>query len=491
MAIIIILICAFFAMMATVGILSRKRITDVGSFVLGGRSIGPWLAGFSYGTTYFSAVIFVGYSGQFGWDFGLASTWIGLANAFLGGLLAWVVLARRTRTMTQHLNTTTMPEFFNKRYNSKPLKITAAFIIFIFLVPYTASVYKGLSSLFEMTFHIDFTYCVIGMGILASIYVILGGYLAAALNDFIQGMIMLVGIVVIVYMVLSGKGGFTEAIRQLSEVQNTAGESGTFTSLFGPDPLGLLGVVLMTSLGTWGLPQMIHKFYAIKDDRSVKIGTVISTIFCLFIAGGSYFMGGFSRLYYTPSESGVVYDSIIPTTLSTILSDALIGVVLILVLSASLSTLSSLVITSSSTVVLDLFAPNLLKLKSDRSKVLLIRIFCFLFLLISVIIALFPNTLITGLMSLSWGAIAGSMLGPFLYGLYWKKTTVASVWVSFIFGVGFVVLNAFFDFLSPTLASASVIIGSLIIVPVVSLLTPKLSKSHVDDVFACYQNKGV
>ncbi len=487
MAIKIILICIFFALTATIGIVSRKRVNDVSSFVLGGRGIGPWLAGFSYGTTYFSAVIFVGYAGQFGWNFGVAATWIGIANALIGGLLAWKILARRTRTMTHHLNTTTMPEFFNKRYHSPALKNVASIIIFIFLVPYTSSVYKGLSQFFEMTFHIDFVYCVIGMGILAAIYVVLGGYLAAALNDFIQGTIMIVGIIMVVWAVLAGKGGFSEAIRQLSQVPDTNGNTGSLTSLFGPDPLALLGVVLMTSLGAWGLPQMVHKFYVIKDDRSVKIGTIISTVFCLIIAGGSYFMGSFGRLYYTSGEGGVVYDTIVPSMLSQRLTDLMIGVVLILVLSASLSTLSSLVITSSSTVVLDLLNPNLLKLKSDKQKVLVVRLFCFVFLVLSVVIALFPNTLITTLMSLSWGAIAGSMLGPFLYGLYWKKTTVASVWASFILGVGFVVANFFGGWLAPTLASAAAILASLVIVPAVSLLSGKLPKDHIDRVFSCYK----
>ena len=104
----VILLVIFFAVMVAVGIYSRKHAMSVDGFVLGGRSVGPWLTAFAYGTSYFSAVVFVGYAGQFGWKYGLASTWIGIGNAVIGSLMAWVVLGRRTKVMTQYLNSKTM-----------------------------------------------------------------------------------------------------------------------------------------------------------------------------------------------------------------------------------------------------------------------------------------------------------------------------------------------------------------------------------------------
>ena len=218
MGIKIVLLVLFFAVMVAVGVYSRKHATSVDGFVLGGRSVGPWLTAFAYGTSYFSAVVFVGYAGQFGWKYGLASTWIGLGNAIIGSLLAWVVLGRRTKVMTQHLNVKTMPDFFGERYGSKALKITASAIVFIFLVPYTASVYNGLSRLFGMAFNIPYTYCVLGMAAFTAVYVILGGYMATAINDFIQGIIMLGGIIGVIGAVLSGQGGFIQAIRKMAEI---------------------------------------------------------------------------------------------------------------------------------------------------------------------------------------------------------------------------------------------------------------------------------
>lgn len=487
----------FFAVMAGVGVYARRHTSSVDGFVLGGRSAGPWLTAFAYGTSYFSAVVFVGYAGQFGWKYGIASTWIGIGNAVIGSLLAWVVLGRRTKIMTQHLQSRTMPDFFGERYGSKALKVAASMIVFVFLIPYTASVYNGLSRLFEMAFNIPYTWCVIAMALFTAVYVILGGYMATAINDFIQGIIMLIGIVAVIAAVLSGQGGFMNAISEMSQIPSdvplTAGQPGAFTSFFGPDPLNLLGVVILTSLGTWGLPQMIGKFYAIKDEKSINTGTVISTVFAIVVSGGCYFLGGFGRLFDSPAiydaSGAVVFDSIVPHMLSG-LPDILIGIVVVLVLSASMSTLSSLVLTSSSTMTLDLLKDNVIKNMSEKKQIITMQILVVFFLVVSVVIALDPPTFIAQLMGISWGALAGAFLAPFMYGLYWKGVTRAGVWAGFISGVGITVANMFIGFIeSPINAGAVAMAAGLVVVPVVSLITPKPDKEKVDDIFACYDEK--
>ena len=497
MGIKIVLLVIFFAVMVGVGIYSRRHATSVDGFVLGGRSVGPWLTAFAYGTSYFSAVVFVGYAGQFGWKYGLASTWIGIGNAVIGSLLAWVVLGRRTKVMTQHLKSKTMPDFFGERYDSKALKIAASVIVFVFLIPYTASVYNGLSRLFEMAFNIPYSWCVIAMAVFTAVYVILGGYMATAINDFIQGIIMLAGIVAVIAAVLSGQGGFMNAVYEMAQIPSdvavTEGQPGAFTSFFGPDPLNLLGVVILTSLGTWGLPQMIGKFYAIRDEKSINTGTVISTVFAIVVSGGCYFLGGFARLFDGPEiydEAGaVVYDSIIPHMLSA-LPDILIGIVVVLVLSASMSTLSSLVLTSSSTMTLDLLKGNIMKKMSEKKQIVTMQVLIVFFIVVSVVIALNPPTFIAQLMGISWGALAGAFLAPFLYGLYWKGVTKAGVWAGFVAGVGLTVANMFIGFIESSInAGAAAMILSLIVVPVVSLITPRLRKEKVDEIFTCYEEK--
>ena len=502
MVIKVLLLVVFFGVMVGVGIYCRRHATDVNGFVLGGRSVGPWLTAFAYGTSYFSAVIFIGYAGQFGWKYGIASTWIGLGNAFIGSLLAWVVLGRRTRIMTQHLNSATMPEFFGRRFDSKALKIGASAIVFIFLIPYTASLYNGLSRLFEMAFGIPYVWCILVMSILTGIYVIAGGYMATAINDFIQGIIMLVGIVAVIIAVLNSNGGFLASLNGLAKVtdESVSTTPGAFNSFFGPDPLNLLGVVILTSLGTWGLPQMVQKFYAIKSEESIKKGTVISTIFAIVVAGGCYFLGGFGRLYDV-DVAALGFDAIIPEMLSK-LPDLLIAVVVILVLSASMSTLSSLVIASSSTLTIDFLKDNIIKNMSEKKQVFIMRVFVVVFIAISAVIAVFQYQssneavkYIAQLMGISWGALAGAFLAPFLYGLYWKKTTKAACWTSFIFGAGIMLCNMLFRTSFPTLLQSPINCGAfamltgLVIVPVVSLFTPKPNQQLVTDAFDCYDKK--
>ncbi len=482
------IIVIFIGVVVGVGILSRSHSKSVDGFILGGRNVGPWLSAFAFGTSYFSAVIFVGYAGQFGWKYGLAAFWIGIGNAVLGSLLAWWVLGPRTREMTQRLRATTMPEFFGKRYRSKGLRIASAAIIFVFLIPYTASVYNGLSRLFGMAFGLPYEWCVIGMAVVTCIYVVLGGYMATVMNDFIQGLIMLVGIIAVIAAVLAGQGGFSEAIITLSTIPAEGSPlEGAFVSMFGPDLFNLMGVIILTSLGTWGLPQMITKFYAIKSGPAIKQGAIISTIFAFVVAGGSYFLGGFGRLFgdeIAYAANGTpIYDSIIPTMLSG-LPDILLGIVVVLVLSASMSTLSSLVLTSSSTLTLDLIKGNVIKKMSEKQQIGWMRGLLIVFVVISSVIALVQYnstiTFIAQLMSISWGALAGAFLGPFFWGLFSGRVSKAAVWASFILGVGLTTGNMIAGFVgtpwiaSPINCGALAMILSLVIVPIVSLVTPRV-----------------
>ncbi|MCL2058683.1 MAG: sodium:solute symporter [Oscillospiraceae bacterium] len=501
MAIKIILLLLFFAATVFIGFFFSKRATSVNEFVLAGRSVGPWLTAFSYGTTYFSAVVFVGYAGQFGWRFGTSAVWIGLGNAFIGSLLPWVILGRRTRIMTNHLKSATMPEFFGTRFTSDALKIGASIIVFIFLIPYTASLYNGLSRLFSMAFRINFIYCIIGMAVLTCVYVVAGGYLATAVNNFIQGIIMIVGIVAVVASVLGDNGGFMGALRGMAlvNVDEAAATPGVFASFFGPDPLNLLGVVLLTSLGTWGLPQMVARFYSIKSENAISKGTLISTAFALVIAGGSYFLGSFGRLYSGVVERGptgaVVFDSIIPKILEGF-PDILVGLIVLLVLSASMSTLSSLVMTSSSTLTLDFIKGHIIKKMDDKRQLFIIRLLIVVFIIISTVIATIQYsggiTFIAQLMGVSWGALAGSFLAPFLFGLYWKRVSKASIWCNFIFSTALMTLNIFFRgsfpaiLQSPINAGAFTMLAGFIIVPAVSMFTKAPAKESVDACFSCY-----
>ena len=502
----VILTLVFLAIMIGVGLYSRKQASSVEGFVLGGRSVGPWLSAFAFGTSYFSAVVFVGYAGQFGWKYGLSSAWIGVGNAIIGSLLAWIILGRRTKLMTQHIESRTMPDFFGTRFSDQKLRVVASVIAFVFLIPYTAGVYSGISRLFEMDFNIPYEYCVVIMSALTAVYVILGGYKATAMNDFIQGIIMLFGIVAVIFAVLNAQGGLTTAVEKLAAIPSDANPAvnGGFASWFGPDPWGLLGVVILTSLGTMGLPQMVGKFYSITDENAIKRGTIISTVFAFVVAGGCYFLGGFGRLYdpVIGANGKIAFDSIVPAMLVT-LPDVLIALVVLLVLSASMSTLASLVLTSSSTMTLDLIyrdkkslpgeveegsIDDIVSEKIERRKVVIMRVLIVFFIVISLLIALNPPTFIAQLMGISWGALAGAFLAPFMLGLYWRKVTTASVWACFIWGVGLTVLNMLLgNPINPINCGAIAMLGGFPVVLLVSLFTKKLPTADVNRMFECYK----
>ncbi len=490
----IFLLLAYIVIMIAVGLKQKANANSVSNFVLGGRSISPWMSAFSYGTTYFSGVIFVGNAGQFGFRFGMAGLWIGIGCAVIGTMLPWVVLGRRTRLMSNHLQSITMPDFFNSRFESRALKITASAIIFIFLVPYTASIYSGLSTLFEMAFHVPFWVCVILMAALTGIYVVLGGYMATAITDFIQGIIMLFGIVTVVGAVISQNGGFLTALNNLSQTPSqvplTSSMQGAYASFFGPDPFNLMMIVILIGFGTWGLPQTVHKFYVIKSSKAIFTGTVVSTLFGFVVAGGCYLLGGFARLYDSPliyrADGSVAYDSIVPTMIST-LGDPMIGLVIVLVLAASMSTLASLVISSSSTLTLDLIGETIAKDMTEKGKLFCIRGLIIAFVLFSVLLTVWRPTFISQLLSISWGALAGSFMGPFFYSLFWKRTTAASVWASFATGVGITVSNLVFGYMSITNAGATAMLVSFAVVPLVSILSKAPDTQLVESIFACYE----
>ena len=476
--------------MIGVGIYSQSRVKSVNDFFLGGRNMGGWMSAFAYGTSYFSAVIFIGYAGGIGWKYGVSATWIGMSNAIFGCLLAWIVLAKKTRDMTHKLHAHTMPEFFEKRYQSKGMKIVSALIIFIFLVPYTASVYKGLGYIFKSSFGISFEMAIFLMALLTTIYLLLGGYVATAINDCIQGVIMLVGCILMVAYVVYNPlvGGLSEGLHALKELD--PGLSKVFSDE--PRRLSLLGLIFMTSFGVWGLPQMIHKFYAIKDDAAIKKGTIISTVFALVIGGCAYFTGSMGRLFFI--ENGVAImpnanpDMIIPLMLEKTLPEALLGIIIVLMLSASMSTLSSLVLVSSSTISIDFIKGFIAPQISEKKTMLIMKVFCGIFVGLSFVIAVFQPTSIVYLMSLSWGVVSGMFLGPYVCGLWWKKTTKTGAWCGFISGGlvigGYLLLERigvlWVDL--PIISSLAMIV-SVIVVPVVSLFGTQMDQVYVKDVF--------
>jgi SSS family solute:Na+ symporter len=482
----VVFLVIFLALMTGIGIWGMRRTKTLGDFFLGGRSLGPWVSAVAYGTSYFSAVIFIGFAGTQGWLFGLNSLWIALGNAVIGAGAAWLVLARRTRRQTQNLDTMTMPEYLQERYGAKHLKPLAASVIFFFLLPYSASVFKGLGHLFEKVFGLPYDIALLIMIAFTGVYLILGGYFAIAITDFIQGIIMFIGAAVMI-LVLSGQGGgYIEMLGKAAE-----GYAAHIPPAEQPTALTVISLVFMTSFGTWGLPQMTQKFYAIKNEQLIPKAAIVTTVFALMIGFAAYSTGAFSHVFFDlatvpRSESGaVLYDLIVPTLLSNHLPEALLALIMLLVLSASMSTLSSLVLVSSSAVAIDLApARQGTGAGKDRS-VALMRFLSLVFIIISYFISRFQISIIVYLMSLSWGVVSGAFAAPYIYGLYWKRVSKAGAYAGLLTGV--VTMISLFFVLgasrSPLAASIAIILPFLV-VPLVSLCTKPPEEALLEKAFA-------
>lgn len=499
--------------MVLIGVYSSKKTKTLDGFLLGSRNIGAWVSAFAYGTSYFSAVVFVGYAGQHGWNIGLGSIWIGIGNAVLGCLLAWQLLAARTRTMTHTLQSKTMPEFFESRYDCTALKVFAAVIIFVFLVPYSAAVYKGLGSMFSTIFPgVSNNVWMLIIAVLTACYLVLGGYVATAYTDFVQGIIMIVGVIAMIIAIVNTEavGGFTNMMDNLRAIPNNGDgiDGSQITSWYGGASIKFLCVnIMLTSFGTWGLPQMVNKYYAIKDVKSIKQAKYISTAFAIIIGCGAYFVGSLSRLILNNKlpEGGV--DSVIPTTLLTALGDPnilttiILAVILILLLSASMSTLSSIVLSSASAISVDL-VPAVKKDYNPKNQMVLTRVLCLIFVALSYIFATTNITIIVNIMSFSWGIVSGCFIGPYVWGIYSKKTTKAGAWAGMLCGfltvvVTTIVLTALNTADAGTVGAAFKIAAkkapemgcaamavSLVVVPVVSMFTKKFDNNFLTKVFA-------
>lgn len=506
----IIALAVYAIAMALIGCISFGKSKTLDAYLLGGRKIGAWITAFAYGTTYFSAVVFVGYAGQHGWNIGIGAIWIGIGNAVLGCLLSWVLFANPTRKMTKALNARTMPDYFEKRYNSKGMKIAAAVIIFVFLVPYSAAVYKGLGSLFSAVFPgVETWVWMLIIAALTSVYLVAGGYVATAYTDLIQGTIMIVGVVCLVIAVLGHEavGGLSGLMRNLRDFQPLADDpnpvtGSQLTNLFGGSSFRFLCFnIILTSFGTWGLPQMIGKFYAIKDTAAIKRGTVISTLFCMVIGCGAYLIGSASRLILGGRlpEGGI--DSVIPAVLMEVLGGGTLGIILlavimILLLSASMSTLEAVVLTSASAVAVDLIPAVRKKETKPETQMLLTRILCLVFVACSFIFATQNIPIIVNLMSFSWGLVSGCFIGPYIWGLFSRKITKAGAFSGILSGLltvggatAVITLQSGFSAAaakSPEMGVAAMAV-SMAVVPAVSAFTRNKAEdsARVDEIFQC------
>ncbi len=477
----IILLAVYVIVILFIGYRSMKGTKTFGDFFLANRTVGPWLTAFTYGTAYFSAVLIIGFAGKVGWGFGMASLWIALGNTLVGTFLVWRLLGKRIMQASRKLNVQTMPEYLEARFDSRFLKAYSAICIFVFLIPYSASVYMGLSYLFEINFNVPYTYVLLGMAILTALYLIMGGYKAVTVVDIFQGMIMVAGILIMIGMFTGKAGGLSNIFNRLNAINPE------LTSIWGPPGwLAIMALMFLTSVAPLAMPQLVQKFYGIKDERSVRIGTIVATLFALVITFGAYYSGALTRVFISPDKYPALFergkatvDKLMPVMIKDFVPEVLAVIILLLVFAASMSTLAALVLVSSSSIVKDLYQGFINKEVHEKDLVLPMRCTCLVAIILSVIVALKKPVIIVTMLSISWGAVASVFLAPFVYGLLWKRTTKLSAITSSFAGLGTTLIwYALSESASmiPVIASAGMIL-SLLVLPIVVWIQSSLRKT--------------
>jgi SSS family transporter len=419
-----IIIIAYLALLILVGLITGRRTRSVEDFYIGGRKIGPWVTALSFVAAYFSSVVIVG-GGGFGYMFGMATLWIGAINVLIGCTVCWIVLGPRIRRFTKRLNTMTIPGFIGERYQSRFALIFSAFIIVIFMVFYNVSILKGMGHIFEVLMNIPYVYGILLAGVIILFYVSIGGYLAVVWTSFLQAWVMGIGLIVLTVFSVRAIGGMSAANQALLAIDPGL----VYTPGIWGWP-GLISFALIVSFGVWGMPQLVVRFYSLKNLRVLKIGTVVATIgTCMALL--PYFNGAIARVLLPGLESP---DLAIPTLAKTVLSPFGSAIVLAAVIAAGMSTFASVLIILSGSMIQDIIKSGFRKEINQSKSLLYGKISSVIIGIVSLIIAFRPPALVLTLTAFAWAVIASTTLWPLLFGIYWKRATKAACACAMIAG---------------------------------------------------------
>ncbi len=467
----IIVISAFALMTVIVGIIGFRRTRSFSDYFLGGGTIGPFMTAFTYGAAYFSAVLFIGFAGKVGWDFGLSGLWIAIGNALVGVLGVWWLMGHRIKQMSIDYKVQTMPEYFEKRYDSPFFKFFSSIAIFVFFIPYSAAVFIGLAYLFQVNFNIAYSGALLFMGGFTALYLVMGGYKSMTMIDVIFGIIMAAGSAVLLASTAGAAGGLGTLNDKLALINPK------LTEIVGPPGFWpLFSLVFLTSVAPFAMPQLVQKFYAIKDRKAIRIGMGASTLFAVLIGSAAYFAGATGRVLLSPEnapaafiEGKPIFDALMPELLTNVIPPSLSILMLLLILSASMSTLAALVLLSSSSIAKDLYAGFINRNVSDKNLTLYMRLFSAFFIILSIIFAYYRPATIVAILGISWGAVGSAFLGPFFWGLLSKRMNKAGAIASSFLGLGVCIVLYATGMPSPQAGTIGMM-TSLVVNPVVSLL---------------------
>ncbi len=470
----IIVLVVYLSGLVLIGLFTGKKTRDIEDFYLGGRRIGPWVTAFSFVAAYFSSVVIIG-GGGFGYMFGLATLWVGAVNVVLGSLAVWIVLGPRIREFTQRLGTMTIPGFIGKRYQSNFALLFSAVVIVLFMIVYNVSILKGMGHIFQVLIDIPYIYGVLISGIIILFYVSIGGYLAVVWTGFTQAVVMGVSLILLTVFTLKSAGGLGAVTKSLASIDiglvNTPGIWGW---------QGLISFALIVSFGVWGMPQLLVRFYSIKNRKVLKLGTVLATIgTCMALL--PYLNGAIARVLFPDLPSP---DLAIPTLTKNILSPFGGAIILAGVVAAGMSTFASILIILSSSIIQDIVKIGLKYNLSKSQALLFSKLSSVLIGLISIFIAFHPPALVLTLTAFAWAVIASTTLWPIFFGLYWKDTTKRGCEFSMVGGCAIALIWMMLKKPWGIHGFIPGIIVGLILIVVISLFTEKPPRRLIEGIFS-------
>lgn len=489
-AILIAFVC-YLAMMVVIGGIYMKKTKNTEDYFLGGRGLGGWVAALSAQASDMSGWLLMGLPGAV-YAFGTGQAWIAI-GLFIGTVFNWVVISGRLRRYTIRANNSlTLPEYFENRFHDEKriLLLISSVVIAVFFLVYTASALASGGKLFNSVFGIDYNVALAIGALVILAYTFMGGFMAVCVTDFIQGMLMLCGLLVVPIVAWFIVGG--ENIAPIIDQSNAAGGSAAFLNLYydNGEKLSFVSILsqLAWGLGYCGMPHILVRFMAVKSEKELKKSRVIAIIWVAISLVMAVLIGILGRAYLFPTilgENGAastesVFVTLITKIFTSDLNLAFVGGIFLCgILAAIMSTADSQLLVTASAVSKDIYKGVVKKDASDKKVLQISRITVIVVAVVAFLIAWDPDSSIMGLVSNAWAGL-GSAFGPIvLMSLFWKRTNLPGAFAGIVSGGLTVIIWDYIPLAGgSTLGAAtgiySLLVGfaiSIVLIVVVSLLT--------------------
>lgn len=429
----------YLLLMIVIGVLSMKKTKSTEDYFLGGRGLNGWVAALSAQASDMSGWLLMGLPGSI-YALGTGQAWIAI-GLFLGTVANWLFISRRLRRYTIVANNSlTLPEFLENRYHDKKrvLLFISSIVIVIFFLVYTASALAAGGKLFHSVFGVDYHYALaIGAGVIF-IYTFLGGFLAVCTTDFIQGTLMLIGLLVVPIVAYSFISNDFAA-----QVTSTGVNYSDYMSLFsnGGKPYSFIDILsqLAWGLGYCGMPHVLVRFMAVKNEKELKKSSVIAIVWVFLSLVMACVIGVVGRAFLPNILEGGATENVFIQMINEVFNNRLAlpfigGIFLCGILAAIMSTADSQLLVCASSVSKDIFKNVINPKASDKTVLKVSRITVIAVAVLAFLIAWDPESNIMNLVSDAWAGL-GSAFGPVVVcSLFWKRTNFAGAVAGIISG---------------------------------------------------------